>query len=521
MMRQTHRREGRTVGLRSQGLIWVLGLSLGLGGLGLGVLTADLQRRFTAIELEDLRRDAERLRAGLNEAVAQRGRGAREWAHWSEMRDFALGGSSDFARRNLTPASIATSGLDWLVVLDLDGRPLWSVSADGGALAVADLLDRGRPRGQRLHKLPPADGHCALDRWPQQLQVICQLPIRDSEAQQPPAGILLTGEALGPAKLEQLRGMLGLAFDLLPPELPPQGDSFLPIAGAVLQAGERQHRLSWLLRVGDEAPHSLLQLSWPREMRKQTEQVLRGAQAVLIGVALLLALAVLALIELRLVRRLRHLQRRFAQLRTGEQWQARLPVEGRDELSALAVEGNHLLARIEQQVQVLAAQSRTDALTGLANRRGFEEQLQSALARCKRSGQPLSLVLIDVDHFKRFNDLHGHQAGDRALQALAQALRDAARRAGDLAARWCGEEFVLLFEGLPPQLAADRVEALRRALMALPSGPEAALAAALTVSAGMALARPDDAPESLLQRADEALYRAKANGRDRLEFEKP
>ena len=179
-----------------------------------------------------------------------------------------------------------------------------------------------------------------------------------------------------------------------------------------------------------------------------------------------------------------------------------------------------MLARIEQQVQVLAAQSRTDTLTGLANRRGFEEQLQAALARCKRNGQPLSLVLLDADHFKRFNDQHGHQAGDLALQALAQALREAARRAGDLAARWGGEEFVLLFEGMPPQLAAERVEVLRAALAALPSGGDAPLVAPLTVSAGLALARPQDSAESLMQRADAALYRAKANGRNRLEFEK-
>ena len=507
------------MGLRSQGLIWILGLSLGLGGLGLGVLTTHLQQSFVAIELEDLRRDAERLRAGLNEAVAQRARGAREWSNWTALRDFALGRNPGFAKRDLTPASVSTSGLDWLLVLDTEGLPLWSVAADGSALAIADLLNRGNPRGQRLTKMPPTAGHCALDRWRHQLQVICQLPILDSEAREAPAGILLTGETIGPAKLEQLRSMLGLAFDLQPPA-PPAGEAFAPIAGAVLQAGEKSHQLSWLLRVGDEAPHSLLRLSWPREMRLQTQRVLRGAQGVLIGMSLLLALAVLVLIELRLVLRLRRLQRRFAQLRAGEQWQARLPVEGHDELAALATEGNHLLARIEQQVQVLAAQSRTDTLTGLANRRGFEEQLQAALARCKRNGQPLSLVLLDVDHFKRFNDQHGHQAGDLALQALAQVLREAARRAGDLAARWGGEEFVLLFEGMPPQLAADRVQALRAALAALPSGGNVPLVAPLTVSAGQALARPQDSPESLLQRADAALYRAKANGRDRLEFEK-
>ena len=169
------------MGLRSQGLVWTLGLSLGLGGLGLGVLTVYLQRSFTAIELEHLRHDAQRLQAGLAEAVAQRARGAREWSHWTAMRDFVLSRDADFARANLTPASLSTSGLDWLIVLDRDGQPIWTVSADGSAFAARDLLDRGKPRGQRLYKLPPRRGHCALDRWPEQLQVICQLPIHDSQ----------------------------------------------------------------------------------------------------------------------------------------------------------------------------------------------------------------------------------------------------------------------------------------------------------------------------------------------------
>ena len=121
------------MGLRSQGLIWILGLSLGLGGLGLGVLTTHLQQSFVAIELEDLRRDAERLRAGLNEAVAQRARGAREWSNWTAMRDFALGRDPGFGKRDLTPASVSTSGLDWLLVLDTEGLPLWGVAADGRA----------------------------------------------------------------------------------------------------------------------------------------------------------------------------------------------------------------------------------------------------------------------------------------------------------------------------------------------------------------------------------------------------
>lgn len=508
------------MGLRSKGLFWTLGLSLSLGGLGLLVLTLYLQRSFSAIETEHLREDALRLQAGLAQAVAQRARGAREWSQWTQLRDFVRNRDTDFARSNLSPASLRASRLDWLVVLDREGELIWTASADGSHFDAENLLNRGTPRGQRLFKMPPPGGHCALDRWLGQLVVICQLPIHDSEGGGEPVGILLTGESLDERKLDELRSILGLRFNLLADDPSPTGGSdFEGIAGAQLETGGQQLRLSWPLRVGDEAAHSLLKLDWPREMHTQMQRVLRGAQALLVGVALLLAAALLVVINVHLVHRLRHLQQQLSAVRTSEQWQLRLTVEGHDELAALAAEGNHLLERIEQQMEVLDAQSRTDSLTGLANRRGFEARLQEALTRCNRSGHPLCLVLLDADHFKRFNDEHGHQAGDRALQALALALREVARRGDDLAARWGGEEFALLFEGLPPELAAQRVEALRALLAAQPVGKGQALAADLTVSAGLAQARPQDGPESLLQRADAALYRAKANGRNRLELE--
>ncbi len=506
------------MGLRAQGLLWTLGLSLGLGGLGLGALTWQLQRSFEDIETEQLRADALRLQAGLAELVAQPARGAREWSIWTEMRNFLLRPDPPFAAHNLTPAAIRASGLDWVVVLDLRGQPVWSARADGRPLDLAALLARHQPRGQRLVAMPPPEGHCALDRWLGDLQVICQLPIRDSEARDPPSGVLLTSELIGADQLASLGNQLGLRFDLLPPARAGSGEAFDGPPGSLLQRGEIRHLLQWPLRVGEESAHSTLRLDWPRQLHLQTQRALQGAQAVLIGVALLLALAILLLIEWRLVLRLRRVQRHLAALRASEQWQQRLPVDGHDEVAALAEEGNHLLARIERQLQVLAEQSRTDILTGLVNRRGFEEALSAALARAQRSSQPLVLLLLDADHFKRFNDRHGHPAGDRALQLLARGLREVgARRAGDLAARWGGEEFVLLYEGCPPGVAAERFEALRSWLREQPIGE--ALAAPLTVSAGLALARPDDRPEDLVQRADAALYVAKGNGRDRLAVE--
>lgn len=157
-----------------------------------------------------------------------------------------------------------------------------------------------------------------------------------------------------------------------------------------------------------------------------------------------------------------------------------------------------------------------DELTGLANRRALMEQLHHQWQNAVRARTSLAVLMIDVDHFKRYNDRHGHQAGDEALRTVAAMMQDAARRGTDLAARYGGEEFVMLLPHCDTKAAVERAELLRAALAvrALPHGD--APLGRLSVSIGVHAAVPErnEAPEAWLKRADEALYRAKAAGRD-------
>ena len=155
----------------------------------------------------------------------------------------------------------------------------------------------------------------------------------------------------------------------------------------------------------------------------------------------------------------------------------------------------------------------TDGLTRLANRRA----LDGALARIWGSGEEtrLALLMLDLDNFKSFNDSFGHQAGDEVLRETASLLR-AAVRPGDLAARYGGEEFVILLPGADAA-AAQRVG--QRVLVAFRD--HAWPLRAVTISIGAAVMRPDDTPDSLLQRADAALYRSKQDGRDRFSLDAP
>lgn len=161
-------------------------------------------------------------------------------------------------------------------------------------------------------------------------------------------------------------------------------------------------------------------------------------------------------------------------------------------------------------VEELRAMASTDGLTGTLNRRAFDDALARECARSGRSGEPVSLVLVDLDHFKRLNDVHGHQAGDDALKAAATALRTTSR-AGDLVARYGGEEFVVILPNCATDAALEAAERLRAAVAA--SGP----VVPVTASFGVATL-PFDAgdPATLIAAADRALYEAKQQGRNRV-----
>ncbi|MDT8429163.1 MAG: diguanylate cyclase [Pseudomonadales bacterium] len=203
---------------------------------------------------------------------------------------------------------------------------------------------------------------------------------------------------------------------------------------------------------------------------------------------------------------------------------AALPRAGPDELGRLgaAVHQFRNIARELVELNVkLSALSTEDFLTGLANRRRFDEALTDEWARAKRNGQPLAMIMLDVDHFKQFNDHYGHQAGDECLRQIGNVLKSQVLRAGDLAARYGGEEFGIVFSADSLDAAVLVGEKIRTAIAALdikqavpPGGP----GGVVTASLGVALLFPDrnSCPDELVRAADKALYQAKSAGRNRI-----
>ena len=176
----------------------------------------------------------------------------------------------------------------------------------------------------------------------------------------------------------------------------------------------------------------------------------------------------------------------------------------------LEEESKALKARVQKE----RMQAQTDTLTGVANRLGYDQRISQEYARWKRFGNPLILIVCDVDHFKRINDDYGHAAGDKALKTIAKLLQGKIRET-DYLARFGGEEFVLIMPGANQDVAKEVAEKLRDAVGS--SGFHfKGEPVSITISAGVAEFKEGDVPLAVFERADNALYKAKEAGRNKV-----
>lgn len=196
------------------------------------------------------------------------------------------------------------------------------------------------------------------------------------------------------------------------------------------------------------------------------------------------------------------------------------PIQGLNErnreLKKLIKERTRELEALNNQLEAL---SYTDGLTGIANRRNFDRTLEQEWNRALRAGTRLSLIMLDVDLFKSFNDHYGHLAGDECLQTLTRTLSQTVRRAGDLVARYGGEEFVVLLPGTSEHDAVEIARQIQYAVVSLALPHAKTLPGIFTVSLGVASLVPSrqSLPLDLVRHADLALYRAKQSGRNCLQ----
>jgi diguanylate cyclase (GGDEF)-like protein/PAS domain S-box-containing protein len=186
------------------------------------------------------------------------------------------------------------------------------------------------------------------------------------------------------------------------------------------------------------------------------------------------------------------------------------------EMILLAIEDITDRKKAEEQLKLIAS---VDGLTGIANRRHFDKTFDLEWRRAMRSAKPLSLIIVDIDYFKNYNDIYGHLAGDSCLQKISHAIRDSLRRAGNFAARYGGEEFIVILPDTNADEAHLFAESLREKIEYLNiEHKDSKVGSTLTISLGVSTTIPkkDSSQVKLISLADKALYKAKQEGRNRV-----
>lgn len=175
------------------------------------------------------------------------------------------------------------------------------------------------------------------------------------------------------------------------------------------------------------------------------------------------------------------------------------------------------ISNLQQSLEAIRAESLTDPLTGLGNRKYFDRSITTAVNTALASGEPLSLLMFDIDHFKSFNDSYGHLTGDQVLRLVGMSLKQTIK-GQDITARYGGEEFAVVLPNTALRQALTVADHIRRAVMAkeLKKKSTGEILGRVTISVGVSMLKPGDDTDSLIERADACLYAAKRNGRNRV-----
>lgn len=449
------------------------------------------------------------------------------WAHWSGMYEYTLKPSASFAAENLGSEILSPSDISWILIRSPQGAILdlvLSPELAGERQELAAYL--GQPElGSTFTSTSMNMALSSIEEINGRLYLTGAMLVTDSAVQKTSGATVVLAREMD-TEFQDRVSMEGFVdFSLGPVSLPPSGYRGELVDSRVfgsnrLALASLPDRLDLRLPLVNASGKAVAELRrvLPRKILVAGQDSLNQAVLQIMAFGLLfIALSIWA-VDLVLVRRIRSMVSELDRIGNTGNWSLRLKVKGKDEISRLCTQTNNLLGVIESRVQDLTTEAYTDSLTHLANRRSFENTLRLSIERAKRGGTGIELIMMDVDWFKKYNDLYGHPSGDRALTLVASSMMACARRDIDFTARIGGEEFAIIIENSSGEGALAVAECLRSRVKALAiphSGSEFSL---LTISQGLARLLPGESEKSLYQRADQALYKAKQFGRDRIEL---
>jgi diguanylate cyclase (GGDEF)-like protein len=505
-----------------------------MGSVGLLLMKNSLLPTFDSIERRFALDSAKRVVSGFDEQMVAVSALNHDWAFWDELYFHLLRPNKVFEQSNIGSAAMQTSNLNAILLLDRQNKIVGFGARElsGGVMPRApDMLVPLLRRWVRRPQNPKAT-ECGLAWLQSKLAAVCWTQVVHSDGSGPAAGIVVMARELDAATLAGIAQNAGAAFTLDPSDTGNATEDvqrapadiwklpdfhFLAHGDVGVQYSATTITLKYRLEDLEGDPLAWVHMRMERSLMAQAQRVVTDVLFQLAAVALATGLVLLLAVHWWLVRPIARLHADVVALSASRRWDSVLRYDRPDEIGALTQGVNGLLVVLREQVDTLETLSSTDALTGIANRRLFDERLGLELGRLARRAAPLSLLLLDVDHFKLYNDHYGHPKGDSVLQQLGHLLQTCVRQQ-DLPARLGGEEFAMLLPDTDTAGARALADKVMKALEALNlEHVQSPTAARLTVSIGVATwatLQPGGAAE-LFAQADKALYAAKHSGRMR------
>lgn len=521
---------------------------LALGTALIAMLATELAIR-TWIELPELYRiereaDARavmRMRNAMARRAEDLARKVRDYAAWDATYEFMSLSPEDeraayFLETEIGPATYRNNQINGIVIVDNDRRVVHSANISdqtGAPDATLELkLDSLDPRvfGRPGHEgviiaagfVPSSLGHL----------LFASARIVDTSEKSPPRGSILFWKLLDAAELGDISHLTGTRFTLIPIDV---ATAEPHLASRLARAQERPGDFTprdangfvyWQL--DDFAGRPAFLVRQKANPRSFNAELLSPSALVGFVCAGLVLLALFAIITRTVVDRVVRASAIMRKIRETGTFHHRIPIVGGavDELGEMFQHFNAMLERLGRQEEDLREQNRRlaemsqqDTLTGIPNRRSLNSNFDRFWRQAVRAKRPISVLMVDVDYFKLYNDRYGHLAGDRVLKQVAQALQENLHRATDFVARYGGEEFCVILTETPLDHATRVADGLRKAVADIRiRHDDAPRSGIVTISIGVASAMANQAVVhlDLLREADRALYGAKQSGRNRV-----
>lgn len=492
---------------------------------------------FASLERSDAIQNLDRVSQAIRREMQFLTDFSRDWAHWDDTYFHSVSRNENFHQSSLTEDVTENVPADIIAIFTADGTPRLLAAYRTAKPYSAEAMALLAPEGQLFRTivrplLDPASGperqETAILRLGGRPLLAVGHAILKSDRSGPAQGVFVMAGIFDADDQRAVEAQTLVDFDLhdvgSAPVLPlPPAEQFRTSdddEGRVEVVDQQRLRLTVRFKTADGGAF-VASSDYAREMTAQGRRAL--ALAAIIASACFVGL-VLAIYRGLLVRAflapLAAVESQLRRIEGQHDVAARLPEQnGASELRQLARAFNGMMAKLQADQDEIAALSLTDALTELANRRQFDQVFDREFARAQRQELPIALLLIDVDHFKLFNDHYGHVAGDACLQQIAQVLRQTLARGSDLQARYGGEEFVAVLLDTEVEGACRSAERLLQAVRGknLEHASHGSNAATVTVSIGVRAGVPSglESAKTWLEQADAALYRAKNEGRNR------